>query len=139
MEPDPDFDEEIRRKFNRRWRPVRSIWLLMLAAAASAATMAIIAGTVRHQISPKYGSSRARIPAMTLPALALANQLGDSFVIVADGSIDPKMVVPAPLAIDEAMVFNPDDHGRLSTLVPAPELAPAPDGMNPWFSPPPPR
>ena len=68
----------------------------MLVVAASALTMAIIAGTVGHKITPKKRTSGARVPVMNPPAVPIASQLPDPFVIVADATIDLKMVVPAP-------------------------------------------
>ena len=53
MKPNLYFDDEIKLKSSPRWFPVRSIWLLMLLVAVSAATMTIIAGVFRHPISAK--------------------------------------------------------------------------------------
>jgi hypothetical protein len=138
VKPNPGFDDEIRLKGSRWWWPVRSIGRLMLVVAASALTMAIIAGTVGHKITPKQRTSRARVPVMNPPALPIASQLPDPFVIVADATIDPKMVVPAP-PIDEAMVFNPESRDRLPALAPGPESTPARDGLPRRFSMPHPR
>ena len=133
MTPNPGFDDEIRLKFPRWWWPVRSIGRLMLVVAASALTMAIIAGTVGHKITPKQRTSRARVPVMNPPALPFASQLPDPFVIVADATIDSKMVAPAPI-IDEAMVFNPESRDRLPALAPGPESTPVPNGLSRRFS-----
>jgi hypothetical protein len=138
MKPDLDFDDELKLKSSRCWLPVRSIWLLMLLVAVSAATTTIIAGVFRHPISAKY-TTGARMPIATLPVLIPADLPRDPFVITADASIDPKMVVSAPLGIDEAMVFNPDDHGGLRPLFPGPEFMPVPDQVPRWYGPPQPR
>ena len=139
MKPNQDFDDEIKLKSARRWSPVRLIWLLIFVAIVSAATMEIIAGTFRHQISvsAKY-TTGIQMPVATLQVLLLTDQPRDPFVITADPSIDPKMVVSAPLG-DEAMVFNPDDHGGLRRLVPGPEFTPVPDQVSPWYWPSQPR
>jgi hypothetical protein len=132
MKPDPDFDDEIRLKFRRLW-PARPIWLLMLVVAVSALTMAIVARTVGYKVGAKSGPGPARIAVVKPPVLAIAYQSRDSFVFVADTTIDTKMVVPAPAGIDETMVFNPDARGRLLPLGPGPEFAPASDGASPYF------
>ena len=140
MKPNQDFDDEITLKSTRRWSPVRLIWLLIFVAIVSAATLEIIAGTFRHHISisAKYMTG-IQVPIATLPLLVLTDQPHDPFVITADPSIDPKMVVSAPLGIDEAMVFNPDDHGGLRPLFPGPEFMPVPDQVPRWYGPPQPR
>jgi hypothetical protein len=138
VKPNQDFDDEISLKSARRWSPVRLIWLLMFVVAVSAATMVIIAGTFRLHISAK-NTTGIRTPIATLPVLVLADQPRDPFVITADAWIDPKMVVSAPVGIDEAMVFNPDYHGGFRPLVPGPEFMPVPDQVSPWYRPSQPR
>jgi hypothetical protein len=151
MQPKPGFDDVFKMKYERRWWPIRSIWRLMLVVAASALTMAILAGTFRPGIRPKYGISRTQIAVVKPPVLTIASQTTDPLVIVADTSIDPKMVVPAPLDIDpkmvvrapldidERMVLNPESSGRLPSLTPRPQSTPVPDGVSPYFSTPQPR
>jgi hypothetical protein len=55
------------------------------------------------------------------------------FVIMASRSLDPKMVVPAPPDIDEAMVFNPESRGRSPLMAPPTKLTPKPYGVPPRF------
>ena len=59
---------------------------------------------------PQVFPGKARLP--VVPGRQVGAAPRDRFVVIARAEIDPEMVVPAPVGIDEAMVFNP--HRRAS-------------------------
>jgi hypothetical protein len=129
----------------------------MIVVAASALVLAFLAERSRQKQAvaawsrwgPRPKSTVPGAPGLNLQAKAIENRRRNPFVIVAEASIDPKMVVRAPEGIDEAMVFNPNRRrGQSGPTAPRARNPPvAPEGQNPnsapgpWFGPggPPPR
>jgi hypothetical protein len=130
----------------------------MIVVAASALVLAFLAVRSRQkqavaawsQWGPRPRATVSRALGLNVQAKAIENRRRDPFLIVADASVDPKMVVRAPEGVDEAMVFNPAGRrGKCGPTAPrARNLPVAPEPQNPnsapapWFGPsgtPPPR
>jgi hypothetical protein len=102
---DPQFDDRGRKP----WRPIRSIGLLMLLVALSAL---LLSAALETQRKPPPVIA-APFPAVAVPAVLVYPTsrpvpAPDPFARVADASIDPQFVVPAPPDLDDAMVVNPE-------------------------------
>jgi hypothetical protein len=104
---------------------MRSIGLLMIVVAAIGLSLAVGLGITRQEpvaVSPPF-------PVVAIPAVLVQEPTPpvppDRFVRLADTSIDPQMVIPAPAHLDDAMVVNPEGRGvpRPASVVP-PAIAP---------------
>jgi hypothetical protein len=126
MKPRPGFDDELPLKLRPTHWPARSIGQLMIAVAASGLVLAVLAGMGKHKSNVRYLRLRAQRPVQGPQVKALGAQPRDPFMVMAAAEIDPTMVVPAPVGIDEGMVFNPEVGGRQPGLAAPPGYLPVP-------------
>jgi hypothetical protein len=143
MKLKPGFDDEFQPKRQRSAWPVFSIGRMMIVVAVCGVGLSVLAGMGKHKRNVRYFPARVQRPIPAPQAKALAVQPRDQFEVVAAADIDVEMVVPAPVGIDEAMLFNPYTRERQSAqaapapgspLMPFPETQPGqlPDG---YFAP----
>jgi hypothetical protein len=134
MKPKPLFDDELPPRPGRSWWLSRSIGTLMIVVAVSALVLAFVAERSRRLAAAKQPPSRPR-PILTAARLRrqipqtkrLLSQPRDPFLIMADASIDPKMVVAAPMGIDDAMVVNRGGQSpQLGLIAPRAGVPPIP-------------
>jgi hypothetical protein len=133
MKPKIDCDPLFESNGRRRYGPIRSIGLLLIAVALSG--VALRAGPIP---APRPGPRPVVIAPMSRGALVLQGpvqnspirvvQRPDRFLIRAREDIDPKMVVRARPDIDPEMVFNPETGRRGFT-----PIDPA-SAINPYFA-----
>jgi hypothetical protein len=133
MKLKPGFDDEFQRKRKARSWPVRSIGRLMIVVAVSGAALSVMTGMGKQKRNSRYFPARVQRPIQAPRPSVLAAKPADPFVVVAAAEIDARMVVAAPVGIDEAMVFNPYTGERQSAdgaptpgshLMPFPETQP---------------
>jgi hypothetical protein len=132
MKRQPGFDFEFVAKGSRPWWSIRSIGLLMILVAVIGLVLAVGMG-IREQ---KPVAVRPAFPVMAIPAVLVQPATPpvppDRFVRLADTSIDPQMVIPAPADLDDEMVINPEGRRarRPAILLPpasAPDRPQSPD------------
>ncbi len=123
MKNQSGFDPQSEEKARKRSRPIRSIGLLMLLVALCALLLSAALETQRKPppvIAAPFPV--VAVPAVLVYAPSRPVLAPDPFVRVADASIDPKFVVPAPPDLDQAMVVNPEAPARgLAPLTPTGE------------------
>jgi hypothetical protein len=109
MQRRPGFDPEFVKRGLKSWRPIRSIGLLMTLVAACGLLLGIaLAGTRKPATVVTTAVPAVALPAVLVQPFSPPAQLRDPFVRLADTSIDPRMVIPAPEGLDDAMVFDPE-------------------------------
>ena len=135
MKRKPGFDDEFQPKGQRVAWPLRSIGLLMIVVTVCGAALSVMAGTGKHKRNLRYYPARVQRRVQAPQTNGLVAQPRDPFVVVPATEIDAKMVVAAPVGIDEAMVFNPYTGQRQSAQgAPAPgsPLMPLPGTQPGW-------
>jgi hypothetical protein len=141
MKPKASFDPNLDGNSRRRHWSIRLIGPLAIIAAFFGLAMAAMAEhTARLQpvwcIDPTISQYPMLVqqPGPVPEARALVVQPRDPFVMMAPAGIDPEMVAPAPVGIDEATVVHPGNGvprqvptPGLAPVVPYPGLTPSPD------------
>jgi hypothetical protein len=107
----PGFDDEFQPKASNRSWLVRLIGWMMIMLATCGVAISVAAGTGKAKRRSKVGLPVLRRPIQSPQVKSGLVQPRDPFVVVAGAEIDAKMVVAAPVGIDEAMVFNPETRG----------------------------
>jgi hypothetical protein len=129
--------------------------VIVMIALSSLSLTALARGMRRQSKPPSPVTATRNVPqkpvsppkaaAPGVPARVMPAPRTDTFAIVADPEIDPKMVLKADPQIDPKMVFNPGVRGRQSLriapvavpgsrVLPRPPTGPGqtvPDGRNP--------
>jgi hypothetical protein len=108
----PGFDDEFQPKGRERSWLVRLIGYIMIVLATCGVAISIAAGPDKPKRRSRVALPAVRRPIQNPQVKPGPVQPQDPFVVVAAEEIDAKMVVAAPVGIDEAMVFDPETRGR---------------------------
>jgi hypothetical protein len=108
----PGFDDEFQPKGRERSWLVRLIGYMMIVLATCGVAISIAAGPDKPKRRSQVALPAVRRPIQNPQVKPGPVQPQDPFVVVAAVEIDAKMVVAAPVGIDEAMVFDPETRGR---------------------------
>jgi hypothetical protein len=107
----PGFDDEFQPKGRERSWLVRLIGWMMIVLATCGVAISVVAGPGKPKRRSQVALPAVRRRVQNPQVKSGSVQPQDPFVVVA-AEIDAKMVVAAPVGIDEAMVFDPESHNR---------------------------
>jgi hypothetical protein len=108
----PGFDDEFQPKVPKRFWLVRLIGWMMIMSATCGVAISIAAGPGKPKRRSQVALPAVRRPIQNPQVKSGSVQPQDPFVVIAAKEIDAKMVVAAPVGIDEAMVFDPESRNR---------------------------
>jgi hypothetical protein len=139
MKPKPSFDPDFDGNPHRRFSPVRSIVLLLIFVALSGVAWAVCPTRTPQQpwrVPPGLcrDGGIPQLPGQAPQWMAPLGRWRDPFVLMAPAEIDPKMIVPAPADVDQAMAIRPETLGggpkrmapAVGATIPATGLRPIP-------------
>ena len=107
----PGFDDEFQPKAPKRFWLVRLIGWMMIISATCGVAISVAAGPNKVKRRSQVALPAVRRPIRIPQVKSGPVQPRDPFVVVAGAEIDAKMVVAAPVGIDDAMVISPETRG----------------------------